>query len=268
MKDSSAPIGIFDSGVGGLTVFAALRARLPHENLVYLGDTARVPYGTKSAHVVQRYAHTCTSFLIKKGAKLLVVACNTASAFALDFLTASWNIPIIGVVEPGARLAATASEKGFIGVIGTEGTIKSNSYQQAILKARPNAQVTAKSCPLFVPLAEEGMVKHPATRLIAEEYLHPMMALGIDTLILGCTHYPILTPLLREILGPNIHIIDSAKAVAQTVEQSLQQHQLTADKNSPVGINMFFATDVSQRVERVGSAFLGHDLGEVTLVDL
>lgn len=262
----SAPIGIFDSGVGGLTVVRALVDRLPDEPLLYLGDTARVPYGTKSAGVVRRYAHNCSKFLIERGAKIVVVACNTASAVAIPSLAEAFELPVIGVIEPGANLAAQRSATGRIGVIGTEGTIRSGRYQELIRAAAPNAQVITGACPLLVPLAEEGMTDHAATRIVANEYLAPLLAENIDTLVLGCTHYPVLRELIQEICGESVTIIDSATAVAESVAQLLEKQSLSATSPSPQ--HRFYATDVSQRLERVGSLFLGKPLGEVELVDV
>ncbi|MBI5507380.1 MAG: glutamate racemase [Deltaproteobacteria bacterium] len=262
----AAPIGVFDSGIGGLTVVAGLRRVLPREAILYLGDTARVPYGTKSSEVVRRYAHTCARFLLTEGAKMLVVACNTASAHALEFLRASFAVPVVGVIEPGAAMAARATRNNRIGVIGTEGTITSGSYQRALARLAPEATVIAKSCPLFVPLAEEGMVDHPATRLIATEYLAPFAAHEVDTVVLGCTHYPLLSPVLQQILGNSVELVDSASAVAIVVRDTLEANSLSAPRRAAE--DRFFATDVSQRVLRVGRAFLGAELAAVNLVDL
>ncbi len=264
--NDARPIGVFDSGVGGLTVVAAVRARLPSEALLYLGDTARVPYGTKSAEVVRRYAINCARFLVDQGAKLLVVACNTASAYAIDAVREAFDVPVVGVVEPGARMAAAATRRRKVGVIGTEGTIASHSYQRALARLAPDTIVFAVPCPLFVPLAEEGLAEHPATRMLAGEYLEPLLTEGIDTLVLGCTHYPLLRPLLQEVTGPEVRIIDSATAVARVVAETLEQHDLAAAER--ISGDRFFATDVSQRVLRVGRAFLGADLEDVALVDL
>ncbi|MEE8408513.1 MAG: glutamate racemase [Myxococcota bacterium] len=263
---NDAAIGVFDSGVGGLTVAAAIRERLPNEALLYLGDTARVPYGTKSPDIVRRYAINCGRFLTDQGAKILVIACNTASAYAIEALRRELDTPVVGVVEPGARLAAEATSNGKIGVIGTEGTIASGSYQRALQRFAPDATVHTAACPLFVPFAEEGMVDHLATRLVAEEYLRPLVDQGIDTIVLGCTHYPLLRPLIAEIVGTAVRVIDSATAVAEAVGATLADHDLVTSARS--GPDRFFATDVSSRVERVGAAFLGAGLGQVTRVDL
>lgn len=261
-----APIGVFDSGVGGLTVVAALRAELANEPLIYLGDTARVPYGTKSPHVVQRYAVNAARFLADNGAKLLVVACNTATAFGIHAVRDAFDHPVVGVVRPGAAMAVGSTRNGRIGVIGTEGTIASGSYQRAIADLEPDAKVVTAACPLFVPLAEEGLAKHPAARLLAEDYLKPLTEERIDTLVLGCTHYPLLARLIRKVVGPEVRLIDSATAVALAVRAKVDKLGIGANGQQPS--QQFFATDVSQRVQRVGRAFLGEELGTVTLVDL
>jgi glutamate racemase len=262
------PLAIFDSGVGGLTVVAAVKRALPNEAIMYLGDTARLPYGTKSPEVVERYALACGRFLQARGAKLLVVACNTATAHALPHLQQTMPIPVLGVIEPGAILAARTSVGGRIGVLGTEGTIESGSYQRALARLAPAATVLTASCPMFVPLAEEGMLRHPATELIAREYLAPLLAQNIDTLVLGCTHYPLLRPLLAHICGPQVTIIDSAQAVALAIAEVLQAQQLQSPSKRTRLDDRFFATDVSRRLHRVGSAFLGQSMASVELVDI
>jgi glutamate racemase len=263
---TNLPIGIFDSGVGGLTVMAAVRQALPHEAIVYLGDTARVPYGTRSGDVVRRYAVNCARFLAAQGAKLLIIACNTATAHALPHLQDTLTMPVMGVIEPGAALAAATTRNQHIGVIGTEGTIASGSYQRALARLAPQAKVSAAPCPLLVPLAEEGLVEHPATELLAAEYIKPLVASGIDTLVLGCTHYPILRPLLQRVAGDGVTIIDSATAVARAVQVELQQRGW----NAPVRPHedRIFATDLTTRLQRVGSAFLGAPIDHVELVDI
>lgn len=266
MPTNLAPIGVFDSGVGGLTVVAALRRALPHETIVYLGDTARVPYGTKSSVVVRKYAVNCTRFLAEQGAKLVVVACNTAASHGLTHLQETMAMPVLGVIEPGALAAAAASKTGRIGVIGTEGTIASGSYQRTLARLAPHAQVWVAACPLFVPLAEEGMASHAATKLIAHEYLAPLLDQGVDTVVLGCTHYPLLRALLQEVVGEHVALIDSAHAVAESVTVALQAGGLqTLVRQAP---DRFFATDVSERLQRVGNAFLGATMDAVELVDL
>lgn len=261
MEPPSRTIGVFDSGVGGLTVVRSIHRRCPDVDILYLGDTARVPYGTKSASVVQRYAVNCAHFLAEHGATEVVIACNTASAFALERLREEFSFPITGVIVPGARCAAELSTSGRIGVIATEGTIRSGSYQHALGAARPGLQVSARACPLFVPLAEEGLVEHPATRVLARDYLTPLLDDHIDTLVLGCTHYPLLAPLLQDIVGPEIALVDSGSAAAL----SLRGQNPSSDT---IGRMRFFATDVSERVQRVGSAFLGCPMPTPEWVDL
>jgi glutamate racemase len=261
-----APIGVFDSGIGGLTVVAALRRELPSEALLYLGDTARVPYGTKSPEVVRRYAFACSRFLVEKGAKLVVVACNTATAHAIEALEAELSVPVVGVIRPGAELAVQKSRSAKIGVIATEGTVKSGSYQAALRKLSPRAEVLAQACPLFVPLAEEGLGTHAATRLLAQDYLAPLGRAGIDTLVLGCTHYPLLGAVIREVVGTGVEVIDSATAVASATRRVLRERGLLA--SSKPGTDRFFATDVGERFYRVGRAFLDDVIADVEHVDL
>ncbi len=258
----TAPLGVFDSGIGGLTVAAALMRRLPGEALAYLGDTARVPYGTKSPEVIRRYALRCAQFLVGQGAKLVVIACNTASACAVDVVRDTLDMPVVGVIEPGAALAARTTKNGRVGVIGTESTINSGSYQRALAAHDPHIDVLTAACPLFVPLAEEGLAGHHATRLLAEEYLRPLVARGIDTLVLGCTHYPLLVPVIADVCGSGVTIVNSADAVAEAVATKVG----ASGGGHPR--HRFYATDVSDRVKRVGGAFLGSVLEHVELVDL
>ncbi len=256
-------IGIFDSGVGGLTVFKEIMHLLPGEDLLYLGDTARVPYGTKSAATVEQYALEAATFLADQGVKLLVVACNTASAVALPALRERFQLPVIGVIEPGARRAARSLNHR-IGVIGTEGTINSGRYREAIHALLPDAQVVAVPCPLFVPLAEEGWAEHEVARLTAQEYLQPLIAAQIDTLVLGCTHYPLLRNTLQQVLGPQVQLVDSAEETALRVAELFREQGLARPEHG--GRRAFFVTDVPTRFERVGRAFLGDVLGPVKQV--
>ncbi len=258
-------IGIFDSGVGGLTVFKEIARLLPGENLLYLGDTARVPYGTKSVETVQRYALEAAEFLVNQGVKLLVVACNTASAVALPLLRERFQLPVIGVIEPGARRAAESLNR-HIGVIGTEGTINSQRYAEAIHTLVPDAQISSVACPLFVPLAEEGWAEHEIARLTAMEYLQPLMAEKIDTLVLGCTHYPLLRNTLLQVLGDAVLLVDSATETARSVQQLILEHGLENPENG--GRHTFFVTDVPTRFERVGRAFLGKSLGQIEQIQI
>jgi glutamate racemase len=260
-------IGIFDSGVGGLTVLRELHRQLPHEALVYLGDTARVPYGTKSPQTVARYAREAARFLVGQQVKLLVVACNTASAVALDELAAIHRLPVVGVIEPGARGALAATRLGRIGVIGTEGTVRSRAYERALHAGNPDVKVFAAPCPLLVPLAEEGWAEHPIARLAATEYLAPLLREGVDTLVLGCTHYPLLKRTLQEVAGPQVTLIDSAEETAKTVATLLVEQGL-GRRAATHGRSRYFVTDAAERFERVGGAFLGAPLVNVTTVVL
>lgn len=260
-------IGVFDSGVGGLTVLKEIQRLLPSEDLLYLGDTARVPYGTKSPATVRRYAQEAAAFLTRRKVKMLVVACNTASSVALLELENHYNLPVIGVIEPGAKRAVSVTRTGRIGVIGTEGTVKSGAYTLAIKKLAPDADVVALPCPLFVPLVEEGWLEHPVTRLTAQEYLGPLRHHGIDTLVLGCTHYPLLKNVLQQVLGPEVILIDSAEETAFAVAERLQRQRCVRDA-AAAQPPQFFVTDVPERFQRVGGEFLGRPLPKVEQVCL
>ncbi len=222
------PIGVFDSGIGGLTVVKALRDLLPNENISYLGDTARVPYGPKSPETVQRYATELAGMLIKQNAKALVVACNTVSSVALPMLTKNFPVPVLGVIEPGARAALAVSRNRHIGVIGTRATIRSGAYEKALRAGDPNVRVTSQACPLLVPLIEEGLLSDPVTDQMILRYLEPLLADEIDTLVLGCTHYPLLTGAMGRVLKRQIMIVDSAHNCARAVEEMLDRQSLRA----------------------------------------
>jgi len=251
-----SPIGVFDSGIGGLTVAHEVIRQLPHESLVYFGDTARVPYGPKSPETVRRYSREIAGFLRDQGVKGIVIACNTATAHALEALRGEMDMPVIGVVEPGARAAVAATRDGHIGVIGTAGTIKSGAYERAIRALDPNVMVTPRACPLFVPMVEEGWIDHEATRLVAREYLEPMLEAEIDTLVLGCTHYPLLKPLLREVLGSSVRLIDSAEETAAETARTLCAEGLSArDDAQPT--YRFVASDDPLQFLQLGQRFLG-----------
>ncbi len=265
--DRHSAIGVFDSGVGGLTVLKALIARLPMESTVYLGDTARVPYGTKSGEVVTRYSLKNAELLLDQGIKLLVVACNTASAVALPALREHLPIPVVGVIEPGAAAAAGSTRTGKVAVIGTPGTIKSGAYQRALIGLRADLEVTTKACPLFVPLAEEGWVTGEVPMLVAREYLSGFVTGGIDTLVLGCTHYPLLSAVISEVVGPSVMLVDSAHATAERVAQLLAEKDLLKVGLSSVERH-FFVTDVPDRFVEVGARFLGRPLSGARQVDL
>jgi glutamate racemase len=257
MKDRypvTAPIGIFDSGVGGLTVLKALRETLPAESFLYLGDTARLPYGTKSSHTVQRYALNAAAQLVNRRIKLLVVACNTASSYALAELSAACPVPVVGVVVPGVR-AALASGARRIGVIGTEGTIRSGSYQSTLERLDPGVGVRAVPCPLLVPLAEEGWGDLHLTDEVARHYLTPLLSWGAETLILGCTHYPLLQPSLTRVVGPKVKLVDSASSVAEAV---VAEHSgLLVSENKNCGEVAVQLTDASDNFLKVANAILG-----------
>ncbi|MCX8072874.1 MAG: glutamate racemase [Candidatus Binatia bacterium] len=248
-------IGVFDSGIGGLTVVQQLMRLMPQEDIIYLGDTARTPYGTKSPETICRYATENAAFLLDKGIKLLVVACNSVSAVALDLLRQQLPVPVVGVIEPGAREAARRTRNGKVGVIGTEATISSGAYTRALKQFAPTLEIYTRACPLFVPLAEEGWVNNEVARAAARRYLASLRRSGIDTLVLGCTHYPLLAPVIGEILGPQVALVDSAGTTAQTVRRELQRHKLLRSNGS--GSLSFFVTDAPERFIKVGSFFLG-----------
>jgi glutamate racemase len=259
---SNRPIGVFDSGIGGLTVVHEVMRQLPEESIVYFGDTARVPYGPKSPDTVRRYSHEIAGFLEREDVKAIVIACNTATAHALPTLRDSLALPVVGVVEPGARAAVRQSGSGHIGVIGTQGTIQSGAYERAIRALKPDAHITARACPLLVPLVEEGWINHPATCLVAEEYLAPLIEDEIDALVLGCTHYPLLKPLLASVLGPNVALIDSAAETAAEIGRVLCDNGLEA----PAGAtpeHRFVASDDPQKFLRLGQRFLGDAIERV-----
>lgn len=260
-------IGVFDSGVGGLTVLRELRLQVPDEDLVYLGDTARVPYGTKSAPTVRRYAVEAARFLLEQQVKLIVVACNTASAVALEALAENFQVPIVGVIMPGARRALEVTRSGRIGVIGTEGTIRSQAYEREILNGRPGVSVFTAACPLFVPLAEEGWADHKIACMAAEEYLRPLLEHNIDTLVLGCTHYPLLKKTLQNVAGDGVTLIDSAEETAKTVAGLLQRQRL-GRRIPSAAAPRYFVTDIPDRFQRVGGAFLGGVLDNVATISL
>ena len=260
-------IGIFDSGVGGLTVLREIVKALPQEDTVYLGDTARVPYGTKSPETVVRFARQITSFLVSRDIKLLVVACNTASAVSLAELKAEFPIPIVGVIDPGAIQAASVTKSGRVGVIGTAGTIRSSAYTKAIKRINPDIEVITAECPLFVPLAEEGWVDNEVARLTAAIYLKNLKESNIDTLVLGCTHYPLLKGLIGEVMGEGVTLVDSARETARVVKEILAERGETRPDQEQ-GNHHFFVTDVPAGFIRVGNRFLGGALGDVYQLNL
>jgi glutamate racemase len=267
---ADAPIGVFDSGIGGLTVLRAIQSALPNERFVYLGDTARLPYGAKSAETVTRYATQATRALMRYDVKMVVVACNTASAVALPVVRAALDpVPVLGVVEPGARAAVAASRSGRIGVLATEGTVRGGAYARAIHALKPSAHVAQAACPLFVALAEEGWTEGEVPRLAAERYIRPLIAApGVDTLVLGCTHFPLLAGAIAAAAGPGVTLVDSAETTAIEVKAALSARGLL--RASVGGGVKFLATDAAERFARVGSAFLGQpiDAGGVETIDL
>ena len=252
---TSGAIGIFDSGVGGLTVLHAILAALPREDIVYLGDTGRWPYGTKSAETITRYSRENVEFLVEKGIKMLVVACNAASSVALDTLRTQHTLPMVGVIRPGARAAVARSRNKRIGVIGTEATIASGAYTRALHALDPALELYTRPCPLLVPLAEEGWTDGPIARAVVETYLGSLKNSGIDTLILGCTHYPLLKPVIAEVMGDGVALVDSAEETARAVAELLEARGLARRRGA--GSTSFFVTDVADRFIRIGQRFLG-----------
>ncbi len=265
MKISArSPIGVFDSGLGGLTVFKALARRMPEESLVYFGDTAHVPYGSKSPEAIARFSTEVARFLAGRGIKLLVVACNTSSAWALPAIRRAVKVPVIGVIEPGARAALAATRGGRIGVIGTEATVKSGAYPKAIRASSPRAKIFSQPCPLFVPLVEEGWWTGDVVARVARKYVVPLRAARVDTVILGCTHYPYLKAVLAEAMGPRVRLIDSADETARETERVLSERRLRAPKGR-LGHRMFYASDAPERFARLGRRMLGAAVSRVRL---
>ena len=254
MSDSR-PIGIFDSGVGGLTVVGKIQEILPSEDLVYFGDTARVPYGTKSKETVTKFSVENVEFLMTHNVKLVIVACNTASSLSLEFLKRCFRVPVIGVIEPGAREAVSATRNNRIGVIGTHATVSSGAYEKAIKKISPRYAVFTQACPLFVPLVEEGWADKVVTKTVTQAYLKPLKERSVDTLIMGCTHYPILKNVLKKIMGKNVILVDSAREVAKEASQILDASGLLNNSRSK-GRHKFFVSDEPNRFVKIGEKFL------------
>jgi glutamate racemase len=259
------PIGVFDSGIGGLTVLRALTETLPGEDFIYLGDTARLPYGSKSNEVILRYSRENTEFLLAKGIKMLVVACNTSSAVALAEISRRTVVPVIGVIVPGATAAVRTSRNGRIGVIGTEATIGSGAYTLAIQALRPRAEIYTRACPLLVPLVEEGWIENEVAERTVAFYLESLKQSGIDTLLLGCTHYPLLRELFQRVLGTGVRIVDSAGATAEAVRKRLRQLRLSHLGGS--GSQSFFVTETPERFVRVGRHFIGDRVQSAVRID-
>ena len=262
----SHPIGVFDSGVGGLTVVRALMERLPFEDIVYFGDTARVPYGVNSVDTIKQFTGQITDFLLEKQVKLLIIACNTMAAVAADVVKQrAGEVPVLDVIEAGARTAVAMTRSHAVGVIGTPTTINSNAYARSIHHLNPGVRVYSQACPLFVPLVEEGWLDHPVTRLTAQEYLKPVFVEQIDTLVLGCTHYPLLKPLLHEVAGPAIQLVDSAAAMAEQTAQVLAEIGL-ANLQRGLPNYQYYVTDIPLRFQTIGERFLGRSLAHLQQV--
>lgn len=253
---ATQPIGVFDSGIGGLTVVRALMERLPFEHIVYFGDTARVPYGVKSVETITHFTQQIAEFLLQQRVKMLIIACNTMAAVAATSVRAQAKVPVLDVIEAGAIAACAATTQGAIGVIGTPTTVNSNAYAQRIHHLNPALRVYSQACPLFVPLVEEGWLDHPVTYLTADEYLKPVLAEGVDTLVLGCTHYPLLKPLLTRYTAGRVRLIDSALTVAEQTAACLQAHGLTNPDRTAAQYR-YFVTDIPLRFQTVGERFLG-----------
>lgn len=264
--DPNNAIGVFDSGVGGLTVVRALMERLPFENIIYFGDTARVPYGVKSVDTIRDFTAQITQFLLQKDVKLLIIACNTMAAVAAEVVRGLSSVPVLDVIEAGALGAIEATQRKQVGVIGTPTTINSNAYARAIHQhAAVNIRVFSQACALFVPLVEEGWLDHEVTRLTAQEYLRPVLAQHIDTLVLGCTHYPLLIPLLQDTVGPDVRLVDSAATMAQQTAALLEKMNLANPQRLAPEYH-FYVTDVPLRFQTIGERFMGRALPNVHIV--
>jgi len=265
--NKTAPIGIFDSGIGGLTVVKRIISMLPNENIVYFGDTARVPYGSKSNSTVVEYATQDAQFLINKNVKLIIVACNTASSVALDTLQNKYDIPIIGMIEPGSKLALEKTKNGRIGVIGTNSTINNKAYSEQLNELDKGLKIIEKSCPLFVPIAEEGWLDHEATKLIAMEYLQDFIDADVDTLILGCTHYPLLAETIQKIMGESVSLIDSGFAASLQVENYLEGRGVRND-SVQLGTKQFYVSDLPNKFKSIAERFLGSEVNQIKKIDV
>ncbi len=261
-----SPIGVFDSGIGGLTVVRHLTSRLSDESIVYFGDTARVPYGSKSDDTVTRFAFENARFLLNRGVKLIVVACNTVSAVALDALRSSFDVPIVGMIEPGARAAVRLSKKKSVGIIGTLGTVESRAYEKAIGSEDPSLRVHATACPLLVPIAEEGWMSHPAARMVADEYLAELRKQNIDVLVLGCTHYPVLRGVIQEAIGGEVTLVDSGEEAVKEVASILRERRMDAQGGGEV-FRHYYVSDIPRKFKEVGERFLGRPIDGLTLVN-
>jgi glutamate racemase len=266
-KSSNGGIGVFDSGVGGLTVAGEIFKILPQEKVIYFGDTARCPYGPRSERIVQEFSVQNVNFLLSLGVKFIVVACNTSSAVALDHLKRGFDLPLLGVIDPGAKAAVNSTRNGKIGVIGTTGTIASRSYQKAIKKINKRLSVFSYPCPLFVSLAEEGFLDKKATYLIARDYLKPLKKDKIDTLILGCTHYPLLKKVIAKVMGNGVTLINSARETAKELRESLQRERLLK-QTSRASVHRFFVSDQPEKFIQISQRFLGKKIRKAQLIDI
>lgn len=260
------PVGAFDSGVGGLTVVQAMRELLPAEDIIYLGDTARLPYGNKSPETIVRYARENLAFLRRHGVKAVVVACNTATAHALGVLQREADVPVIGVIAPGVEAALSATRNGRIGIIGTQGTIASGSYQRLLEETRPGIFIIAQAAPLLASLVEEDWLSHPATRLILEEYLAPLMKAQVDTVVLACTHYPLLKALAQQVLGPGVVLVDSAQNAAAALARKLSETQLGRPARAQAGLVTICTTDLPVHFPSLVERFLGGSVDAIRQV--
>ncbi len=264
MSLPGGPVGVFDSGVGGLTVVAEIRRRMPAQDILYFGDTARVPYGNKSPETVRRYSLEIGRFLVDQGVSFLVVACNTSSAVALDALEGAVPVPVLGMIGPGARAAAGATANGKVGMVGTRATVASGSYARAIREIRPDIEVFSRACPLFVPLVEEGWSDGPVALQVAHRYLDGLLKTGVDTLILGCTHYPVLIPVLRQVAGPGVKLISSAESAAEALNALLPA---APREEGTIGRLTCYVTDSGTHFTEIAQRILGEPLGELIAVE-
>lgn len=262
---SNAPIGVFDSGVGGLTVAREIMRQLPNENIIYFGDTARVPYGNKSKETVTKYSRQIIHFLINKGVKTIVIACNTASAFALDTVKNEFTLPIIGVVRPGANAAAAATHNGNVGVIATEGTINSHIYNDFLSMTNPNIKVYGKACPLFVNLVEEGMIDDPVTDEMIRRYVGELVEKDIDTLVLGCTHYPLIRHAIQKFVGDNITLVNPAYETARTLKEILLSSNMMREVPNPTPNHLFYVSDGAEKFKSFANTILPCEVYETIL---
>lgn len=267
MELDKRAVGVFDSGIGGLTVVKEIMKILPNEDIVYFGDTARVPYGNKSPETITKFSFQNTRFLIRMDVKAIVVACNTASALSLEKLKENFSIPIIGVIKPGAYMAVKETKNNRIGIIGTEGTIGSKAYEKAIKKLKPDAQLFGFPCPLFVPIVEEGWAESKVSRIIAEEYLKPLKESGVDTLVMGCTHYPLLTGIVGDVMGSGVKLINPAEATAVKLREILVENAMQNEENRTAACR-YYVSDNPGRFSKVGSNFLSRDITEIIKIDI